>query len=239
MTADKQDSTHQFTLTGLGDAPFTVVAAGHPRARENLSFACEHCGIMLKNRHFVQSACGKVSVVGIDCLSKTGDGGLISGARALQRQERFQAKEEQRMQAQSQREEVERSLCDGLTYDEWEANQILEMKKHESSAYADVLNMPLSKHLQSAGDFGKTMIWRASAGESYSPGMKSTIKQILAKKISGKRKNSKEYLAAIPETLEYIETLENISKSVCDIQVKTREYCSKKRMETQDKINKL
>lgn len=80
---------HTFELSGLGKAPFKVVK---PTAKQNLEhgqvFFCEHCGTTIKNRHFIKSADGKLSVVGIDCLKKTGDQGLLDGERRIRKEQR-------------------------------------------------------------------------------------------------------------------------------------------------------
>ena len=72
---------HTFELSGLGKAPFRVVQPKQHASELGGVFWCQHCGTTIIHRHFVQSSDGKVSVVGIDCLKKTGDIGLVDGVK--------------------------------------------------------------------------------------------------------------------------------------------------------------
>lgn len=100
---------HTFELSGLGKAPFNIVnPQGHAFNKGEI-FWCKHCGTQIKNRHFIKSQDGVVSIVGIDCLSKTGDQGLIDGQRRLKRELKHEQEEKVRMQVQAEREEEQRS----------------------------------------------------------------------------------------------------------------------------------
>lgn len=75
---------HVFEISGLGKAPFSLSKPDET----NECFFCEHCGTILKNRYFIKSSDGKVSVVGVDCLNKTGDRGLIDSVKAEKRKKK-------------------------------------------------------------------------------------------------------------------------------------------------------
>jgi hypothetical protein len=115
-THDKD--VHTFSLSGLGDAPFKLCHPGDEDAKTSTAFFCEHCGTAIKNRYFVKSADGKVSVVGVDCLKKTGDAGLTDGVKRLRRQLRHEAREEQRSQADETRKANDRLHLNGKTREE-------------------------------------------------------------------------------------------------------------------------
>jgi hypothetical protein len=101
--------THAFTKSGLGNAPFRVIgffayapsslAEHNPTAymaanREASEISrrlgvsggsCHHCGTALMNNYVIQSADGVNSVVGCDCVQKTGDAGIIRSVKALEK----------------------------------------------------------------------------------------------------------------------------------------------------------
>lgn len=191
-------NVHAFTLSGLGERPFSICSPTDPKAVENQCFFCEHCGTTLKNRFFVKSSDGKVSVIGIDCLQKTGDTGLISAVKKLQKEEKNQIRINQQIQNIKKSQAAEREFFSGLTREEFvsdlkrQANDLL-----GSEAYQDlILSSPVYKALsRSEGTFGGDMndiALKAKASE-YSTRMISIMISIVAKSISGSRKGLKHY----------------------------------------------
>lgn len=185
--------THSFTLSGLGIAPFKVVAP----IKNCATFFCEHCGTTLKNQNFVKSSDGKVSVVGIDCLKKTGDLGLIAGANRLAReaaQEARMAKAESEHQA---RQAAERQALNGKTKAEV-MNDCAELIKAEVSLLIDEVKATFAAQILEQSNFGTAMIQAAICRDAFTPRMIEVMTDIIAKHISGARKNSAAYKAALP-----------------------------------------
>lgn len=91
--------THKFELAGLGRYPFRCV--GHYEAKFQACHgapvlpgsSCDYCGTAIMQVFRIQSSDGKSFKVGIDCVAKTGDAGLKSEVKAIQRQRRHAAKQ--------------------------------------------------------------------------------------------------------------------------------------------------
>lgn len=191
------NNAHTFTQSGMGAAPFKLVADNHPGALANGFFACEHCGTMLKNRFFVQSADGRVSVVGIDCLNKTGDDGLIAGAKRLISKARAEAREQRSEIEREAREGVERQLFNGKTRAE-ALDEVVERIKAASAEAADrISDHRVMQALDNTnGDFAQDMRALGRDLREWSQGMQAAITSLVCKGLSGgARKNSKAYLA--------------------------------------------
>lgn len=77
---------HIFERGGLGKAPFAVVGY------EKVENKCDFCGTPILHNFIIHSADGKRFVVGSDCVEKTGDAGLISSAKAIEKENRQSAK---------------------------------------------------------------------------------------------------------------------------------------------------
>lgn len=209
---------HTFTLSGLGEAPFYLCHPNDPKARENTAFFCEHCGTGLKNRFFVKSADGKVSVVGIDCLQKTGDQGLIDAEKRLRRQIR-QEEREAKVQANEQaRQEADRQKFDGKTREEVIEDLRGEVQDLRDALYERVYDHEASRLLRSGNSspFEKNMIEKAQNGEAFSNGMMNILVEIFAKKKSGSRKNSKAYKAVLPEAETLADAYQDMIQSHVD-----------------------
>lgn len=193
--------SHTFTLSGLGEAPFSLCHPNDPQARENTAFFCEHCGTGLKNRFFVKSKDGKVSVVGIDCLQKTGDQGLIDGEKRLRNQLRNEAREARINELTAQRKAQDRNRFDGKTREEVIEGLREEIQNLRDTLYENVFDHEATRVLKSGNrsPFEQSVIEKASKGETFSSGMLNILIEIFAKKQSGARKNSKAYKEALPE----------------------------------------
>jgi hypothetical protein len=95
--------THQFERVGLGKAPFRVTGyakhayqaiPGDPSCPVQAGTSCHYCGTGCMYVANIESADGKKFHVGMDCVAKTGDGGLLAEIksspeyRAMQRAKR-------------------------------------------------------------------------------------------------------------------------------------------------------
>jgi len=198
--------THTFEQSGLGKAPFKVVERKGHAIESGVIFWCEHCGTQLKNRHFVKSSDGKVSVVGIDCLKKTGDQGLIDGAKRLAREKRIEAKQ-QEWKANVQRKEAEeRTANNGKTNNE--LIQELEAKQQELRGfYFEKFDThPVLIALTEFG-FEKDMQLHAYLGRNYTPNMVNAIAKCLTRKRTKARANTKAFKAAYPATVVEVKSM--------------------------------
>lgn len=81
---------HKFESAGLGKAPFRVTGmsekrcSGQPNAQGvtvgspgQPCGTCDYCGTGIANCYEITSSDGKTSIVGSDCVAKTGDTGMI------------------------------------------------------------------------------------------------------------------------------------------------------------------
>lgn len=199
---------HVFTLSGLGQAPFSLC-----KPQENGAFFCEHCGTVLKNRFFIKSADGKISVVGIDCLNKTGDNGLIDAVKA---EKRAAADKERiaKIEAANATNKEKEIAKFGMTKEE--AVDLLQKEiESQKEIIKDLLESSLIYSILNKSDFGCSMINTLSKGEKLSPNMERIVKEIVAKHISGANKNSKKYKEAYPESEKEVDSLlKNISEVV-------------------------
>lgn len=204
--------THTFTQSGLGEAPFQVCSPADPAAVANTAFFCEHCGRMLRNRYFVKSADGRVSVVGVDCVQRTGDSGLIAGVKRLQKRQRDGARESARHQRQQARQAEERAMFGGKTLQELIDELNEKGREIKQAARDEVLDLPVAIILQrSNGTFGSNMVERACELECFSDGMLAAMRDIVAKDLSsGARRSSKAYEQAKGETEVNIQSLEAV-----------------------------
>ena len=200
---------HAFELSGLGKAPFSVVEPKTHPIESGCVFWCEHCGTQLKNRYFVQSADGKVSVIGIDCLSKTGDSGLISGAKRLIRQAKADLRQSKTELEAAAREETEKKQNGGLTNWELAENMRLEIESMSSEFSVMIEENEVIKSLTQHG-FELSMKHKALLGDPYSDGMLNVIKEIHAKKLSKSKKGSAAYKSALPQAAAAVDALQEI-----------------------------
>lgn len=203
---------HTFTQSGLGESPFSICHPNDPKARDNTAFFCEHCGTAIKNRFFVKSHDGKVSVVGIDCLKKTGDQGLIDGEKRLRQTLRSEAREAENIVRQAKQDAEDRERFEGKTREEMIAEMRTQIKNFRDSHHDDVYDHKATSLLLSdnRSRFEIEMIDKAIKGEKFSKGMMKVMSEILAKKKSGARKNSKAFNAVLPEMQELVASYQSL-----------------------------
>lgn len=198
---------HSFTLSGLGQSPFRVIAPPKENSgcltKRLETFFCEHCGTMLKNRHFVKSSDGKVSVVGVDCLKKTGDAGLIAGHKRMVRENAAALREAVRVADRLEREALERQVLDGKTKAEI-MNDCAELIKAEVSLLIDEVKATFAAQILEQSNFGTAMIQAAIYRDAFTPRMIEVMTDIIAKHTSGARKNTAAYKAALPAAESHV-----------------------------------
>lgn len=73
-------TSHIFTQSGLGNAPFKIVAYTEKNT------GCAFCGRAIKKVCVIVSADGVKSNIGCDCIKKVGDAGLISASKVAVKQ---------------------------------------------------------------------------------------------------------------------------------------------------------
>jgi len=128
------NTTHVFTETGNGAAPFTFLGVREnvfrrPDGTTQAGGCCDHCGTGIRYEYLLRSADGYGFVVGSDCIAKTGDKGLIDIAKAEVRKRR---RWQERQRAEARREawlHEQRERNGGLT--DWE---VQERKRAEREA---------------------------------------------------------------------------------------------------------
>lgn len=205
---EKMKEMHIFTVSGLGEAPFYL----HNPISEEITqvsgvFYCEHCGTVLKNRHFIKSSDGKVSVVGIDCLNKTGDSGLISAVKAEKlklREEKRHAKINGKIVVKHQKE-IEKY---GKTINEIIDEILLSIAMIKEETKELIEDHMIIEEL-SKSNFGSSMIEKIINGESLSDSMINIIKEIITKKISQSKKGSKKYKESTAQAEKIVEDFMN------------------------------
>lgn len=200
---------HTFEISGLGKAPFKVVQPKQHAIEAGATFFCEHCGTVIKNRHFIKSADGKVSVVGVDCLKKTGDAGLVEGIKRIAREQRAQAREETRMKQRAEREAGERQANGGKTNIELAADLEAKLQEETASMIEAATQHPLHDLLTKFG-FEQSMQHHFYHLEAWTDGQLAVLIQIAAKKQSGARKNSKAYKQALPKAQELVNSAQSM-----------------------------
>lgn len=204
---------HLFEISGLGKAPFRYVAPSASKQREfTHQFFCEHCGTAIKNQHFIQSADLKISVVGVDCLKKSGDEGLVSEYKSEKSRLGFEKKELLRLEKIAAREKLERENNNGMTLAE-----VAKKEQADKDAWLSLLKEELEftfgdgvvfKSL-SASPFGLNMIEQASELSSFTKGQLAAVTKVVAKNMSGgARVGSKAYAAVLGEAANAVKELQ-------------------------------
>ena len=198
---------HTFELSGLGKAPFSVIQLDVNTPDKCGVFWCEHCGTQIKNRHFVKSSDDKVSVIGIDCLRKTDDQGLIDGERRFAKEKRMRDRETEHLAQVASKEIKERTINNGLTYSE----SIVQLEKHRleiTQKFLETLDKdPVIQSLTRIG-FEQEMQHVAYLSKPYTQGQLNVIKKIYTKKLSGARANSKAYKAFFEQGAKVVDDLQ-------------------------------
>lgn len=211
------NEVHVFTMSGLGNAPFYLHnPVGNEMAEVSGVFFCEHCGTVLKNRHFIKSSDGKVSVVGIDCLNKTGDSGLIDAVKA----EKRKAKEEQR-HAKIDEKIAEHRSKEIEKYGKPVEEIVNEIESDISTIKEKIKELTEDNTIVeelSKSNFGIAMITNIEKGDYLSESMIVVIKEIIAKKMSQSKKGSKRYKEIYPQAEKTVnDFMDSVNKKIDEI----------------------
>lgn len=206
---------HTFEISGLGKAPFTIVEPKIHAIEKGCIFWCEHCGTQIKNRHFVKSADSKVSVVGIDCLKKTGDEGLIAGEKRIRKAAREAARTAEWEAKQAEREADERAANNGKTKAELIEELTAELDSRIRGFIESIEENKVILSLTQMG-FELDMQHQAFLVNPYSPGQLNVIKKIHTKKISNARANSKAFKEASVDGFAQVDELQ---QAIIDMKV--------------------
>ena len=221
---------HIFEVSGLGSPPFRLTTNSDDFKDHAFVFWCEHCGTSLINRHFIKSNDGVISVVGVDCLKKSGDEGLISQQKQIALQIRSDEIDLERKKFSVNRIASEREANNGLT--NYEMAQGFDIQ-HTELLEAHQLSIVSEEVFTLLGDsnFEEGMKQRILAGEMLTTKQVSIIAEIITKKETGSRKNSKEFKSKLPyysnKVNELQSTLESVFTIAKSIRVKYLEYRNK------------
>ncbi len=203
---------HAFEAQGLGVAPFKIVASDNG-ACDGI-FWCEHCGTSLKNRHFIKSADNKISVVGIDCLKKTGDDALIDELKQLRKSQQRKKIFDKQLARYHENIERQRKNNNGLTNEE-----MVDALKKQISNRIEQFSITLDDcnilKLFIKDGFELAMVHQAQTLTPYTEKMISVMVDIAAKKRSGAKRKSKEYILAAELATQEIMELNNLIQTEC------------------------
>jgi hypothetical protein len=201
---------HTFEMSGLGKSPFRYIAAATRKEIKSVNgvFFCQHCGTPLTNRHLVKSSNGIVSIVGIDCLKKTDDSGLIDGAKRSIREAKTLIKQNEWNTKLEVRSTAERIKNNGKTNGELleslrTKKERLTKKFREDLEDNDIIIMLGNSH------FAVEMYDQARRAKPYTENQITTIEKICAKAYSNRaRANSNEFKEALAEIKPLVKKLQ-------------------------------
>lgn len=198
---------HAFEAQGLGVAPFKVVASDNGVC--DGIFWCEHCGTSLKNRHFIKSADNKISVIGVDCLKKSGDTGLINELKQIRKsQKRDKMLSDQAAQYQINIAK-QRENNNGLTNEEVVDSLERQLMDRLEQFKVNLDDCNILKLFTKDG-FELAMVNHAQTLTPYTEKMIAIMVDIVAKKRSGAKRNSKEYILASEHATSEINELNKL-----------------------------
>jgi len=113
--ADNLKGVHLFERVGLGKAPFTMVGYGEhvyqacPGAPIQPGTSCMYCGTGCRYVANILSIDGQKFHVGLDCVMRTGDGGLVQNIKRSAEYRKIQREKRHALDARKA-EEIEQIL---------------------------------------------------------------------------------------------------------------------------------
>jgi hypothetical protein len=206
---------HTFEISGLGKAPFSIANSTEFKKLTGEVFWCEHCGTSLVNRFLVKSSNGKLSVVGIDCLKKTGDKGIVDGAKAIQSEARAKVRHEARMLVVEAKHADQREINGGKTHYEMSDKFYKQRDKVIATHSKKMENNAVVEYLDGDG-FESDMCNMAMNAKPFSNNQIRIVAEIMAKKSTNSRKNSKAYVEALPKCQAEVQKLQKIIVKAAD-----------------------
>ncbi len=200
---------HPFEKSGLGQAPFRATSFEHVAGTGN---SCDHCGRHITNLNYVKSADNKVFVVGSSCIERTGDEKLTDAIRA-EKKKYEQARYQERKNSGANWEKKHNG---GRTLDEIADDFYDASNKKYDAAVAGLSDIPqkfAAILADGKGGFRDSVAKDMEAGRlPRGRGLYITI-EILAKEISGGRKNSEAYTAEYDKLETLFEGAEETEKA--------------------------
>lgn len=191
---------HQFTESGLGDAPFRLVKyedAGTVKCGVN----CQHCGMAIRHHFIIADANGRKSVVGSSCINKVGDDGLRRSVRVA----KVHARDESRRLVELDRQ---RERNGGLTDNE--LRERLE-REHEVKKAKRIVGLRSANKVwikllkQTSGPWANGV--RNSLSSVFASELSSRTQDILADIYAKQfgRKNSAAYIKALDKAYDLLD----------------------------------
>jgi len=209
--------THTFTESGLGAAPFRFLGVREnwfspaPGVASKPGGCCAHCSTGILYEHVIESADGKVSTVGSECIKKAGDRGLIDAVKAEKRRQKAEARRAEHVKRHEQALAAQRERNGGLTDAELRERQRAEDIKRED-ARRDLVRAklePVAKDLDQAnGAFAAQIAHSIRCGDVPRGRGKSIVAEICAK-LAG-RKGSAAYTARAEQVSVWLDEAEAI-----------------------------
>ena len=209
------EEIHLFERSGLGKAPFRYV----PPSKRGVDwrwdaqiYVCEHCGTMLSKPHTIISSDNKMSIVGIDCLNKVGDAGLVDAAKQELKRQLAEARMNELKARSDAAQAAERKANNGKTLAELRTEQLERreaLKQKLTSEMIDFTGTNLVFRMLDSSMFGKAMVLHAISLTPFTKGQLSAIIKIRAKHISGARAGSKKYLEHVPIATAQVQELQD------------------------------
>lgn len=194
---------HIWEADSVGTAPFKVVgfysipppslAEANPSLYQYLAkeaprgFSlgqCAVCGRSINHNALVKDANGRTFSVGMDCVAKAGDAGLMTEAEHAKRESARIAREMNRQlqyEAYQAQLEAQRERNGGLTDDEVEAAKKVEAEQAKCDAIVAILTPILNALKRAPGHFGLSMAAQIEGGDIPHGGALAICCEIYAK----------------------------------------------------------
>lgn len=208
--------THTFTLSGLGQAPFTLIGVDDnckspaPGVAPRPAGSCDHCATAIRFEFHLQSADGVNSKVGSDCIKKSGDRGLISLANREKNRRAREAAQSKRQTVREAEFARQRIQNGGLTDAEIRGNKIdlLNAERDVKIARAMAILLPVADALDDRQEWSfRSDIARSMRGGQPPRGRAVKIVCEIIAKTAG-CKNSAAHTASLLATATTLEDAE-------------------------------
>lgn len=200
---------HPFQEAGLGEAPFRLVDVIETKDAAQIGIplgCCHFCGAGLRFNFILRDRSGRLSVVGCDCVMKTGDAELMTAAelerkrheKALREAARA-AKWEADQAARMAKLDEQRARNGGLTDYEMVEQRLREEARRRTEGNGWLVEV--LEQVDTSGDFLPSIIrdlTTHTAAVDLSERAKSILADIYARQVSGKRRGP-EFDAAADE----------------------------------------
>lgn len=199
---------HTFELSGLVKTPYSVINGKQQALKKGHPFNCEHCGTTIKKSHFIKSMDGKVFIVGIDCLRKSGDKELLDGINHSKREAKLQEREVKLSTLVAPRNAHERHINHGQTNLDRAVSIENEIEGMIRRFMISLDNNPIVSVLDGFG-FSQDMAHQAYLVRPYTAAQLSALKKVYTNKVTNNaRIDDAVYKAAEPVCHTEVDTLQ-------------------------------